>query len=281
MATVTGSMAFQARDRALRASAWCGASGQHLLGQFDHFAPAASIGGFVQTDEQASEAIAVLLQIDGELLQHGRPIVQPTTDALDGVQGQGELAALGQLAGLQPIARRLLQHLQLRRTHPALAQTGDGLVGPPCLAGVQQRPHLGESQPRQGLAQALDALFRRLQLLGQDQVAPGALGVIELELAFAVLDVLAGELGEKSTDGAMIAEDGLGQQTMGLFSAPLLEGFARLPDCQPCQAEHFSLLISIPRAEGARLRTDGLPQGGRPPLGVQVSKLPEREASAP
>ncbi len=213
--------------------------GQHLLGQLDHFAPAARVRGLVQPDEQGRETVAVPFEIGGQLFQHLGPIVQAATDSFDRVEGQNELAAIGQLARLQPVVRRFFEDLHFRRPHTSLAQTGNGLVGSSRLPGVQERPNLGDPQPDQGLTETSNAFFRRLQLFGCQHIAPGGLGVVELELAFPVFDVAAGELSEEAANGAMVADGGLGQQAMGLFQTPLLRRFSRLSNCQPREAEHF------------------------------------------
>jgi hypothetical protein len=116
---------------------------------------------------------------------------------------------------------------------------GDGFVGSPHVAGLQQPANLDESQANQRAAERINAFLGRLQLFGLQQIAPGAFDILSFEAAFAALDVGTDKLGQQFAGRAVIADGRLGQQAMGLFQTPVFERFARLPNCQPCEAEHF------------------------------------------
>src|SRR5215472_15961086 len=76
------------------------------------------------------------------------------------------------IAGDGPVAAYLaLPPAVLPVAVSALHDAGHRLVRPPRLAGMQQRPDLGQPQPAQGLAEPLGGFRGRLEVLGLEQVA--------------------------------------------------------------------------------------------------------------
>jgi len=115
----------------------------------------------------------------------------------------------------------------------------DGFVGSSYVAGLQQATNLDQTQANQRPAERIHAFVRRLQLFSLQEIAPGAFDILSFEAAFGALDIATNELSQQFAGRTLIADGRLGQQAMGFFQSPLFERFARLPDCQPCEAEHF------------------------------------------
>src|SRR5262249_56645413 len=127
-------------------------------------------------------------QLHEEAIQGRRLACQMSPRAFRVFGCSWELAASRQLTSRLPGAGGVLKNLQLGGTHAARPQAGNGGLGTSRIAGEQDAPNLCETESREGVAEALGAALRRLQLLGLKQIAPRRLDVIAPQLSFAALD---------------------------------------------------------------------------------------------
>src|SRR5262245_43936190 len=149
----------------------------------------------------------------------------------------GELAAVGQLHGADPVPRGFSQGVQLRLTYAALAQVARHFQGSRRLAYFEQGPHLGEPQPHQGLAQMRRGRFGGVGVLGAKQLAPGRRRIVAAQVPFAALRVSAGKLPAQLAPPPIV-HPRLRQQALHFVQVPRLQGLLSLPQRKPAESEH-------------------------------------------
>ncbi len=205
---------------------WC--RGQNLLDQLDHLAPALGLGSFVQPHQQFRKRRLLSDQL-GLKRPKARVDAQQPRRRLSRLRRQDKLPAVGQIARLRPGTQPLFQHLQFRRAHLPLAQMSDPFLRVCGIAGLEQRSQLGHAQPGERLPQAVDALFARSQRLGLEQIAPGSLGVVQIETALASFDKAAGELHHQFMGASMAARAWLFEKAKRLLQAAVFQRLLSLP----------------------------------------------------